>query len=205
MEKQRTLLTKSIIKESLLEILKDKKIHEISIREICKKANINRATFYNYYASPKDAFIEIENGFVDAVVNELKVDAKNSDVMFEYMNKALIFLKENKEVTKVIINNVVSEDFPKRLLTFPNINNAINLTSEVAIAPHLKKYYSTYLITANFALVKLWINEGCVIDTKEISALMISLGNRNILKDNYISSNEDNSSSETLSSKNEDK
>lgn len=205
MEKQRTLLTKNLIKESLLDLLKYKKLHEISIKEICKKASINRATFYNYYDSIESAFVEIENSFIKAVTSELNINVQSSQLMFECMNKGLIFLKENKEAAKAVFNNIVSPDFPLRLLAIPNVYNAIKLTTDVIISEHLRNYYSTFLITGNFSLLKMWINEGCEVDTKEIAALMISIGNRNNLKEDYISMNIDASSKDKDSSKNLDK
>ncbi|MDZ5016572.1 TetR/AcrR family transcriptional regulator, partial [Clostridium perfringens] len=43
---RRTLYTKKIIKESLIDLLKHKKIHEVTVTDICKKSDINRGTFY---------------------------------------------------------------------------------------------------------------------------------------------------------------
>ncbi len=48
---QRVMLTKRLIKESLLKILKSKKIHQVSVKELCIGAEINRSTFYEYYGS----------------------------------------------------------------------------------------------------------------------------------------------------------
>ena len=46
---RRILYTKKIIKESLIDLLKYKKIHEVTVTDICKKSNINRGTFYTHY------------------------------------------------------------------------------------------------------------------------------------------------------------
>lgn len=45
---RRTLYTKKIIKESLIELLQTNDIHQITVTNICNKADINRGTFYSY-------------------------------------------------------------------------------------------------------------------------------------------------------------
>ena len=39
---RRTLYTKKVIKESLIELLKTREIHQVTVTDICKKADINR-------------------------------------------------------------------------------------------------------------------------------------------------------------------
>lgn len=46
MEDRRTRLTKRLIAESLIELIKTKPVDQISVSELCRQADINRATFY---------------------------------------------------------------------------------------------------------------------------------------------------------------
>ncbi len=64
-EDSRVRYTRMIIKKSMLEILKDKPVSKITVSEICKKAEINRGTFYLHYAEPSDVLHEIEDDFVN--------------------------------------------------------------------------------------------------------------------------------------------
>ena len=50
-ENQRILVTKRLLGVALIKLLKEKTIHEISVRELCDKAGVNRSTFYNHYKS----------------------------------------------------------------------------------------------------------------------------------------------------------
>ena len=60
-EDRRTRLTKRLIAESLIELIKTKPVDQISVSELCRQADINRATFYRYYTMPKDIFFDIQN------------------------------------------------------------------------------------------------------------------------------------------------
>ena len=47
-----------------MELLNKKEINKITVSEICKKADINRATFYRYYLDQYDLLDKIENEFL---------------------------------------------------------------------------------------------------------------------------------------------
>ena len=49
-ENQRITLTKRLLQEALLLMLRDESINKISVRDLCEKAGINRTTFYNHYS-----------------------------------------------------------------------------------------------------------------------------------------------------------
>lgn len=56
---QRVAISKYLMKEALLKLLKEKSIGKISVSELCKEAEINRTTFYRYYETPRDILQEI--------------------------------------------------------------------------------------------------------------------------------------------------
>ena len=46
---RRTKYTKSVIRQALFDLLKEKPLNKITVTDICKMADINRSTFYSYY------------------------------------------------------------------------------------------------------------------------------------------------------------
>lgn len=58
-ENQRITISKRMLRESLLRLLKTKELSEINITELCREAEINRATFYKYYNTPQDVLSDI--------------------------------------------------------------------------------------------------------------------------------------------------
>lgn len=46
---RRIKYTKKVIKHTFLELMEEKDIKKITISEICKTSDINKATFYRYY------------------------------------------------------------------------------------------------------------------------------------------------------------
>ena len=62
---RRTKYTKTIIKDTFLNLLENKDITNITVTEICKEADINRATFYRYYIDIYDLLTKVEEEFTD--------------------------------------------------------------------------------------------------------------------------------------------
>ena len=68
---QRIMLTKKLFNNSLIDMLQTQNIYQISIRELCQYAVINRSTFYKYYRSQFDLLSEIEQDLLFNVENML--------------------------------------------------------------------------------------------------------------------------------------
>ena len=59
-EDRRVAYTKMFLKESLLSLLQEKPIGKITPTELCRRADINRNTFYTHYESPEALLRSIE-------------------------------------------------------------------------------------------------------------------------------------------------
>lgn len=57
---RRVIYTKKVIKEALLNLLKENPLEKITVKETCAHADINRATFYRYYIDAYNLFETIE-------------------------------------------------------------------------------------------------------------------------------------------------
>ena len=60
----RVQMTKKLLKDALLEILKSKPITSVTVKELVDTAGINRGTFYLHYDTPMALLKDIENSFV---------------------------------------------------------------------------------------------------------------------------------------------
>ena len=48
---RRTLYTRNVIKDALLEVLSEKTFERITVTDVCRRAEITRATYYLHYQS----------------------------------------------------------------------------------------------------------------------------------------------------------
>ena len=71
--------TKKAIKEALIEILKNKNVQNVTIKELTDKADITRATFYQYYRDPVDTLEQLQQG-ICADLEEIVEKTEGGDV-----------------------------------------------------------------------------------------------------------------------------
>lgn len=80
---RRTLYTQTVIKEALVELLRKKNIGKITVTEICKIAEINRATFYTHFHDPYDLLEHVEDEYSEKMINTLcKIIEQDKSIMF---------------------------------------------------------------------------------------------------------------------------
>ena len=85
---RRVVRTKKAIKNAFAQLLLEKDINDITISDIAEYADVNRKTFYNYYAGIYAVVDEIENDIIenfDAMLSEenIESDIKNPYIVFE--------------------------------------------------------------------------------------------------------------------------
>ena len=100
MENQRIRLSKKLLKNALLELLREKRIDKISISELCSAAQINRTTFYKYYGNQYDLLAEMEQDFFRQL-QENFLDKDPDDV--ENLTELIRFLDADQDRWKVLI------------------------------------------------------------------------------------------------------
>lgn len=60
-EDYRVKVTIHLIQQTFIQLLKEKPLHTISVRELCTRAGINRSTFYHHYLDIYDLKQKIED------------------------------------------------------------------------------------------------------------------------------------------------
>lgn len=86
------LSSKRYIRSTLITLMSDKSYDEITVKDICNKANLSRMTFYRYYTNKDDIFREYTDerfaDFYNILVNEKDVTLdKFCFMMFDYLKK----------------------------------------------------------------------------------------------------------------------
>ncbi|MEI3131006.1 MAG: TetR family transcriptional regulator [Oscillospiraceae bacterium] len=67
----RVKYTKMVLKKALLELMQHKPVNKITVKEICERAELNRATFYAHYSDCFDLLESIEEELFGRSLNDL--------------------------------------------------------------------------------------------------------------------------------------
>ena len=109
----RVRYTVHMIQNVFLELLKEKPVAKITVKEICEHAEINRSTFYKHYQDVYDLMEKLENEAVEAFEKLLDSYVQNETV--PALVTLLTSLRENRELLLPLLANSSNDDFMKRL------------------------------------------------------------------------------------------
>ncbi len=173
---RRTKLTKTLLSNALIEMLKEQDIHKISIRELCDRADVNRSTFYKYYGSQYDLLDDIENRFAEKIIETLREKAAEKDYL-EAIKNILLILHENIEMSRLLYVNK------------PNINLFAKIISSVDaeryvyadihdIPEHLKPQVYDFYKTGAYRIIRTWLINEDRTNIDEVASLIVELRRR---------------------------
>jgi len=136
----RVIKTKKAIRNAFAELLSEKDIQKITIKDIADAAVINRKTFYNYYAGVYSVVDEIENEIIMAFIDALR------DVDFKQL------LHEPYEIFKKLTTIINSDfDFYSHLMKMDSNTSLISKIIQ-ALEVNIKKSFSEQISMNKFTL-----------------------------------------------------
>lgn len=108
-EDLRIIKTKNTLRDTLINLMKDKQFEEIKVADICNNALINRSTFYAHYTDKYELLVDVINSLKNNLLNDLE---KNKNIVntreyyIELIKLLLNHITEKNDIyTKVFLNN----------------------------------------------------------------------------------------------------
>ena len=166
-ENQRTRITKKMLREALIEILQTTAFQDLTITEICTKAEINRTTFYKYYSNERDLYDEIENDFLNMLRQNLeKTDKRGLETL-------LTSITEDPRTARILFNSGVNNNFAQRVFSLPEIANHMNF-KRIANDPNKDKLMF-FIFNGGYAIIKEWVNNDFPDSPKELADVISAI------------------------------
>ena len=177
-ENQRVMLTRRLIRESLIRLMSDESIHKISIRTLCEEAGINRSTFYKYYGSPYDVLTEIENEFISQVEAALD-DGDNTPASAGHKLRAICaYVEQNVVLVQLLFGNNINQDFPKKLFNLPQIRATIAERLAGRYDAESQDYIYAFFVNGCYQMIQDWLRRDPHKPLTEMAMLILELVDR---------------------------
>lgn len=115
--KQNITAAQQSIENAFLILLDEKELHQISVKELCERANVARSTFYAYYDVTDDCMQSIENRFLYEIVRmntELKGCDKIESIDLSFFEETIQFIKDNQKMLYLFMNKRYNSRFVNR-------------------------------------------------------------------------------------------
>ena len=166
---QRRTLTKRLIREAMLELLKTKNIQKISVRELCDAAGINRTTFYNHYNDTYEVLAEIETYFLEQLSAE--EPAGTATDLARHIELLCTRLQKNREISLLLLENNADPHFSEKLMTLRNCGTVWKMLG-AAYTEDEQILLGDFLSSGAYALVFRWLKNGCQQPPKQVAELL---------------------------------
>lgn len=169
--------------KAFLELLAEKDFEYITVKEICKRAEVNRSTFYLHYETIADLLDEsvkymlndfskhFSNSDIVSRINESSLDELlfiNSDYIIPYLQ----YVKSNKKLFLTAVSHAGTlqlDNTYKRL--FENVFSPILM--RFSVPENEQKYTMAFYINGITALIIEWLRNDCIESMEDIAAVII--------------------------------
>ena len=173
-EDRRVRRTKKLLTQALTQLLQEKQINEITVKELTDLADMNRGTFYLYYKDMFDMLEKIEDGMFEAL-DEIVSLHEHGDV--SQQTKPILldlfhFIEENQEMCRMLLSPHGDMNFLHRL-------NEVVREKCLKAWPDIRKekgeadfdYHYSFVVFGCAGIIRAWVNRNCP-ESAEIMAEM---------------------------------
>lgn len=164
--------TKRLIDTAMLELIKEKPVEKITPTELCRRAEINRNTFYSHYKSTSEVLENIETDLISTVDSSLSENKNPVDAITELCN----LLKSNKMLSNLIFSKNTGAKLMKCVFDITNKFNMAKMSNEPNnLSDNYKQMLSSYTIMGSAAALECWVKNGMKEEPKDIAEFIYGI------------------------------
>ncbi|SCI74017.1 Uncharacterised protein [uncultured Clostridium sp.] len=171
----RVRVTRMLLRRALCDLLRQKPLQNISIKELCAQAGVNRGTFYAHYTDLHGLLGQMEEEMLGDFRQALEpLLAVGEDHLTPADITAGIFelLKENADLCTVTLGPYGDKAFALRLL---NIGREAYMEAYSRLfagaSPKQLAYFYAFVSAGCIGLMQKWLDEGMAIPAQEAARM----------------------------------
>ena len=171
---QRTRLTKMLIRKAFTELLREKPVQNITVKELCQTAGINRGTFYLHYRDTQellDSIVQEVVGELDAVIRKYPPQ-ELKDNPFPVIYEAFSAFARHADFLPFLQQNGNPEllDKLKELISEMLYTEWLPMHSEQK--PEDYPYINAFLVSGITEVFRVWVQGGMKKSARDLAALI---------------------------------
>lgn len=162
-ENRSVLRTQRLLKDGLTQLMKEKPIQKISVKELTDLVNLNRGTFYLHYKDIYDLMEQLENDLLDEflAITEAHSATDMNGHPFPLLLDLFKFLKKNQEFTHILLIENRDQIFVDKLKDLLRKRCLDDWTLIFANASEeLCEIYSAFILSGCIGIIENWMRTG---------------------------------------------
>lgn len=165
---RRVLLTKTLLRDTLAELMVDRPISKITVKELCEQAGVNRSTFYVHYDDAYDLLRQVEREVIENLTNYLARYTDDRMPIKESNLKGILeYAKDNADLFTVLLKE---RSFQSDLFKLVKL-----VPFQYEMEGWEKRYILDFSLSGCIGLLHTWLEEGAVEPPDEMAALILKM------------------------------
>lgn len=161
----RVRVTRMMIRQSFMELLKTTRLSKMTVTELCEKAGIHRVTFYKHYLDVFDLYERTVEELIRESVDRLAKKYKNSPK--EAIEAAFCDIYENPDILILFSENVENIYRLKSFQMYINILSGLNVFVPSDSLKSDSDFIKTFISCGCGGILSVWISDGMKEDPVE--------------------------------------
>lgn len=175
--------------KAFLALLEEKNFEYITVKELCKRADVNRSTFYLHYENMTDLLAEsieyMNSDFLSYFKTGMESVSENIEkcpiedlflVSSKYLTPYLSYIKKNKKLFQTAIKRAATLNLDNTYQRmFEHIFNPILERFRFPISE--RKFVIAFYVHGIIAVITEWLKNDCVDDMHEVEKIIIKCTN----------------------------
>jgi len=158
---ERNSYVKEQITETLIKLLNDKNIEDISIRDLCETAQVGRASFYRNYETKEDVLRSHAQKLMKEWTRSVESDP-SADIS-NLFGSLFAHYKDNGQFYTILCRNGMAD------IILDTIKDKIGITEDMKNSEAYSKAFLAYGI---YGWVREWIDRGMKESAEEINTML---------------------------------
>ena len=175
-ESRRIRMTKRLMKDALLELLAQKSLVSITVKELCETADVHRTTFYTHYTDLTDLLREIEQDFLNQIPTPPAViDRLSQASLLEATTAFFDYVRQSGDTVRILFSDSANSSFSSRLVEhlcsgYIPVDGADDEWST--------RYIQLYIANGTVGMLREWVNEDFSLSSRRIAEMMYFLSRK---------------------------
>jgi AcrR family transcriptional regulator len=167
--------TKKVLLQSLTKLMSEKKINNITVKELTDLADVNRSTFYLYYKDIFDMVEQIETEMLtdlSTAFEKFRKEANNYENFLTFFTYVFEFIQSNAELSKILLgpdgDYYFIEKFKNAIIqSKPPFDDSV---SKIKI-----HYLRPFIISGCIGVIQQWLEDGMNVSTKDMATVITEM------------------------------
>ena len=173
----RIRLTKLIIRQTLVPLMKEYPVSRISIKMLCERAGINRSTFYAHYTDVYDLLKQIQEEIIGEISAHISGSAfvEQNNLTIQALEQILCYAKANSELFEVLLSENGDFAFQREIMLLAQHKTIQTLQHTKQLGQNVSDYLQYFVVNGALSVIQKWLADGMKEYVTEMAELCSTL------------------------------